>query len=162
MNKPKISYTLTRNGVMLDVNYDAKFSKEDLVGLLDNPPAWANIDPKAFTEEIRNNIELDLTNADILRLIHGRTSKIYDIVGYYDKGTNQEYPWGKGPIKMWELPETIYIGSVTFKNVTKRYDIDCVNSYSATYELGDNEYPLTLRFKKANFEHFDYYYLEIV
>lgn len=162
VSKPVISYTLSRNGVLIDVDYDAKFLKEDLVGLLDNPPAWANIDPKAFTEEIRNNIEFDLTDADILRLIYGRTSKVYDIVGYYDKKTDQEYPWGKGPIKMWELPETIYIGNVKLKNVTKRYDIDCVNSYSATYELGDNEYPLMLRFRQANFERFDYYYLEIV
>lgn len=162
MNKPKISYMLTRSGVSIDVDYDVKFSKEDLVGLLDNPPAWANLDPKAFTEEIRNNIELDLSHADIFRLIFGRTSKVYDIVGYYDKETDQEYPWGKGPIKMWELPETIVIGNVKLKNVTKRYDIDCVNSYSATYEHGDKEYPLTLRFKSANFEHFDYYYLEIL
>lgn len=162
MNQPKISYTLTRNGVMLDVDYDTKFSKEDLVGLLDNPPAWANLDPKAFTEEIRNNIELDLSLAEIVNLIHGRTSKIYDIVGYYDKATNQEYPWGKGPVKMWELPETIYIGNIKIENVTKRYDIDCVNSYSATYDNGNNKYPLTLRFKEANFDHFDYYYLEIV
>lgn len=160
MFKPKISYTLTRIGVSIDFDYDVKFSKEDLVGLLDNPPAWAEIDPKAFTEEICNNIEFDLAQADIFRLIFGRTSKVYDIVGYYYKG--QEYPWGKGPIKMWELPETIYIGNVKLENVTKRYDVDCVNSYSATYEHGGDEYPLTLRFRHANFEHFEYYYLEIV
>lgn len=162
MNKPEISYTLTRSGVSIDVDYDATFSKEDLVGLLDNPPKWANLDPKAFTEEIRNNIELDLSLTEIVSLIHGRTAKVYDIVGYYDKATDQEYPWGQGPVKMWELPETIYIGNVKLKNVTKRYDADCLNSYTATYDNGDNEYPLTLKFREANFEHFDYYYLEIV
>lgn len=70
MNKPEISYTLTRSGVSIDVDYDATFSKEDLVGLLDNPPKWANLDPKAFTEEIRNNCKLYPTQAEILRLIY--------------------------------------------------------------------------------------------